>query len=378
MELDAEFAVVGLGAIGSAALWRLAARGEDVIGIEQFAIGHNQGSSHGETRLFRTLCMEAPELVTVARRSQELLRELEKDSASELLRLSGGLFIGTPESDVIDGVVKAADAHGVALERLSRQELLDRFPQHENLDPRDIGLWDPESGAVRPEASIVAAVDAARSAGAQVIAQTAVTDIKFDDSGALVVTPARTFRVGKVIVSTGAWLSKFVPSMPLNPLRTPMTWFAPKPDATASFDLESFPIFVRAVANGDRLWGHGAVFGHAAKIGPEDSPEYDTVDADHVDRGVSDRDWKHISGLLDNYIPQLDSTPSRTTTCMITRSPDMQFQIGPLASEPRLYVAGGDSGHAFKHATGLGEYIAQQLTGETPYVDLSFTDPNRF
>ncbi|MBN9631822.1 MAG: FAD-dependent oxidoreductase, partial [Actinobacteria bacterium] len=121
--LDADVAVVGLGAIGSAALWRLADRGVDVIGFEQFPIGHRSGSSHGETRLFRTLTLEAPALVDVARRSQELLRELERSSGEELLRLSGGLMIGTPESDVISGVVRAAETHGVAVETIARAEL---------------------------------------------------------------------------------------------------------------------------------------------------------------------------------------------------------------------------------------------------------------
>lgn len=388
-ELDAEIAVVGLGAMGSAALWRLAARGVSVIGFEQFAIGHAQGSSHGETRLFRTLCLEHPSLVDVARRSRELLRELEEFSGEELLRLSGGLMIGSPQSAVIAGVRRAADTHGVAVEELCAQQIASRFPQHADLQPDDIGIWDPEAGVVRPEASIEAAIGAAKAAGAQVYDRTAVTGIDFaaesgdgesasDGGGPVeIVTPTRTFRVGRVIVATGAWLAKFVPTLPLAPLRTPMTWFEPKTDAGA-YDLEDFPVFIREVPGGQVIWGHGAVFEHGAKIGPEDDPNFRDVDADHVDRGISERDWSHVGGLVDHYLPGLDPTPSRTTTCMITRSPDMQFQLGALDSEPRLIVAGGDSGHAFKHATGIGEYLAQLATGESPYVDLSHTSPNRF
>ncbi len=375
--LDADVAVVGLGAIGSAALWRLADRGVDVIGFEQFPIGHRSGSSHGETRLFRTLTLEAPALVDVARRSQELLRELERSSGEELLRLSGGLMIGTPESDVISGVVRAAETHGVAVETIARAELANRYPQHHDLDPRDVGIWDPESGAVRPEASIRAAVDAARAAGAQVFDRTPVTAIEPNGDAVEIRTGGHRFRVARVVISAGAWLGKFVPTLPLAPLRTPMTWFEPKVQ-DGGFDLDMFPIFIRAVADGQRLWGHGAVFGHGVKIGPEDDPNYTPVDADDVDRSISERDWKHVGSLISHYLPGLDPAPSRITTCMITRSPDMQFQIGPLAAQPNVIVAGGDSGHAFKHATGLGEYIAQLVRRENPYVDLSFTDPNRF
>lgn len=375
--LDAEIAVVGLGAMGSAALWRLAARGVDVIGFEQFTIAHAQGSSHGETRLFRTLCLEHPALVDVARRSRELLRELERFGGEELLRLSGGLMIGRRDSTVISGVVRAAETHGTTVEELSAQEIARRFPQHAHLGPDDVGIWDQNAGVVRPEASIDAAIAAARREGGRVYDRTAVTAIEFADDCVEIVTAVRTFRVARVIVATGAWLSKFVPQLPLAPLRTPMTWFAARPDAGA-FDLAHFPVFIREVMPGQVLWGHGSVFDHGVKIGPEDDPNFRGVDADRVDRGISERDWSHVGGLVERYLPGLDPTPARTTTCMITRSPDMQFQLGPLDAEPRLIVAGGDSGHAFKHATGIGEYLAQIATGETPFVDLSHADPNRF
>jgi sarcosine oxidase len=286
-------------------------------------------------------------------------------------------MIGTPESDVIAGVTLAASTHGIAVEELSRRELIERFPQHQNLDPHDVGIWDPESGAVRPEASIVAAVAAAEQAGATVYGRTAVLDLASDSDGVLIRTSARSFRVGRVIIATGAWLSKFLPGQPLKPLRTPMTWFGPRVSAD-EFTLERFPIFIRAVTNGQRLWGHGAVFGHGVKIGPQDDPNYHLVDPDRIDRGISEVDWRHVGALIEDYVPGLNPRPTRTTTCMITLSPDMQFQLGPLRNEPRLIVAGGDSGHAFKHATGLGEYLAQLTVGEEPFVDLSFTDPNRF
>lgn len=377
MGLDAEVAVVGLGAMGSAALWRLAARGVDVIGFEQFPLGHDQGSSHGETRLFRTLCLEHPALVTVARTSHQLLRELEAGSGEELLTISGGLMLGAPDSTVIRGVRAAANAAGAPLETMSAAEVRERFPQHHDLDPTHVGLWDPDAGVVRPEASIVAAAGAARAAGARVVDRTAVTDISFADDAVHVRTNDHEFRAGRVIVSTGAWLAKMVPGLPLRPIRTPMTWFDPVEPST-DYDLARFPVFIREIDEQRVTWGHGAVFGHPVKIGPEDDPNYRQVDADRVDRTIGERDWAHVGQLVARFLPGLRPVPTRITTCMITRSPDMQFQLGPLAVEPRLIAAGGDSGHAFKHATGIGEYLAQLAVGERPYVDLGFTDPNRF
>src|ERR1700712_1995101 len=102
--LDAEFAVVGLGAMGSHALWRLASRGKSVLGFEQFQPGHVFGSTHGKTRLFRTLCLEHPGLVPMARRSLDLWRELEAETDSSIVRLCGLLNMGGADSAVIRGV----------------------------------------------------------------------------------------------------------------------------------------------------------------------------------------------------------------------------------------------------------------------------------
>src|SRR6516225_2540600 len=45
---SADLVVVGLGAVGSAALYQAAKQGARVIGIDRFTPPHDQGSSHGE------------------------------------------------------------------------------------------------------------------------------------------------------------------------------------------------------------------------------------------------------------------------------------------------------------------------------------------
>jgi len=126
------------------------------------------------------------------------------------------------------------------------------------------------------------------------------------------------------------------------------------------------------------LWGHGSGDGFGIKIGPEDDPNFGTIDPDAVDRYVSARDWELVSTLVARAFPGIEPVPARTTTCMITRSPDGQFQIGRPWNDPRLIVGGGGSGHAFKHAAGIGELIAQIACDEPTLVPTDFVDPNRF
>jgi sarcosine oxidase len=41
--------VLGLGGMGSSAAYELARRGRRVLGLEQYSLGHDRGSSHGQT-----------------------------------------------------------------------------------------------------------------------------------------------------------------------------------------------------------------------------------------------------------------------------------------------------------------------------------------
>jgi sarcosine oxidase len=109
-EFDADVAVVGLGAMGANALWRLTERGLRVIGIERFHPGHVLGSSHGKTRVFRVACLEHPNLVPLARRSRDLRAELQAASGAPVIRNTGAVMIGPESSEDIAGTLAAAAA----------------------------------------------------------------------------------------------------------------------------------------------------------------------------------------------------------------------------------------------------------------------------
>lgn len=375
---DADVAVVGLGAMGAHAAWRLAQRGVRVIGIERFSPGHDRGSSHGQTRLFRVACLEHPSLATMARRSRDLWAELQAQSADPILETTGGVMIGPEDSDVITGTLAAAAAHDLPVERLTREQLAERFPQHQHLDVGTVGVWDPEAGVAHPETAIITAVAAARAAGAEIYTDAQVTAIDLLDGGAVVCTAARSFTVGQVVVTTGAWLDKLVPALELDPTRTPMTWFEPANPDDDSFNLEKFPVFIRAVDQENWIWGHGAAASSGVKVGPDRDGNFVAVDPDRIDRDIKAKDYALVSELVSKALPGLNPIPTRVITCMVTHSRDDQFIIGRPCGDSRLVVGGGGSGHAFKHASGIGELIAQIVTAERTYVDTAFVNPDRF
>lgn len=374
--------MVGLGAWGSQALWRLAARGVDVIGIERFGIGHAMGSSHGATRLFRVACMEHPGLVPIAQRARDLWYELGDLTGQTLLRQTGGMMTGPEDGPVISGTLAAARGAGLDVEILDRDTLAARLPAYAGLADDHIGVWDPAAGITYPEAGVQAAVSAAKQAGAEVLTDTEVTAITPDGTGVTITTATGTVRADQVIVSAGPWMRTFS-DLPLVTRRIPMFWFTgPDPADTAPggrFDLDAFPVFIRELADGNVLWGHGASESYAVKVGLERQGRTaaTSIDPDTVDRVVHPEDHDVLSAEISQAFPGLGPQPADSVVCMFTDSPDGQFIIGRPADQPRIVIATGDSGHGYKHAPAIGDLLAQLALDEPPSTDLTFTSPTR-
>jgi len=108
--------VLGLGAMGSAAAQHLAERGARVLGIEQFTAAHDKGSSHGGSRMIRQAYFESPDYIPLVLRAYELWRRVERDTETRLLRITGGLNIGSRYGDLVKRTVAASERHSIPFE----------------------------------------------------------------------------------------------------------------------------------------------------------------------------------------------------------------------------------------------------------------------
>lgn len=377
MTFDAEVAVVGLGAWGSATLWRLAQRGVAVVGIERFGLGHAFGSSHGGSRMFRVACLEHPGLVPLAQRSARLWHDLETASGVHLFEPTGGLLIGPENGPVVAGTLAAARAHDLPVRRLDAAELRATHPRHAGVPDDHAAVFERAAGLLRPEAAIRAAVQVATAHGARVLLHTGVHAIRPDQDGVVVRTAAADLRVGQVVVTAGGWLPELLPRFPVEVVRTPTTWF--RPEDPAEFSLDRFPVFLRELSGGAALFGHGIDTTGEVKLGMEDRAGSPAVpDADSLDRSVGEPDWAALCGILPGLVPGLGPRPSRAEAGLFTRTPDGQFLLGRVPGSRRVVVGGGCGNHGFKHATGIGEVLADLVLDEAPSVDVAFADPGRF
>ena len=206
-----------------------------------------------------------------------------------------------------------------------------------------------------------------------------VTGIQAGRDGVTVATPTVQFRASQVVVAAGAWLGALVPGLPLSPRRTPQYWFRPRDPSSDAFTIAKFPAFIWQRGDGIGLWGHGSDEDFGIKIGHEGQPGEAGIDPEHMDRYIHlDSDIDDLARAVAKAFPGLDPRPAKVIPCLVTDSPDGQFLVGRLAGEPGVVVAGGDSGHGFKHAAGIGELLAQIVTGEPSCCPAGFMDPGRF
>jgi sarcosine oxidase len=206
----ADVAVIGLGAIGSMTLWRLAERGVAVHGYERFGIAHDRGASAGQTRRFSVQSQREPRFTPLAVEALGLWRELEEHTERELLRQTGGVILGPEGTPEIVSANASARDNGLPHEVLEAAALGPRFPHHV-VRAGDVGVTDPLAGFLRPEASVATAVDRASALGAAVSPYTEVVAVEPRETGVAVVTRGGEQTYERVVLAPGPWAGELVP-----------------------------------------------------------------------------------------------------------------------------------------------------------------------
>ena len=370
--------VVGLGAMGSSALWRLAMRGADVVGVEQFEPGHARGASHGQSRIIRTAYAEGAGYVPLALEAWRLWDELSAATGTELVRRTGGLMLAPAGSYGIDAPLASAKAHGLPYELLTADDLRRRFPQHV-VDDGTAGLYEENAGFLRAEEAVLAAVGQARAHGAQVLTSAPVARVNPGADRPSVELADGTVITGRhLVVAAGAWHRKLLSPMAskFTVVRRVFGWFGFRGGA---FEPSRFPVFLRGDAAWERAWyGVPSLDGKTMKVGIHIWPGID----EPVDPAVGGRepdplDAQRLSLIASEYLSGLDAQPGRMRACMYSNTADGDFLIGPVGGLPGVTVLGGFSGHGFKFAPVLGDIAADlALTGQTRW-DVGFLRADR-
>lgn len=353
--------VLGLGGVGSAALFHLAHCGHRVLGLDRFPGGHDRGSSHGETRVIRQAYFEHPDYVPLLRRSYELWHELEAVSGEPLFHQVGLLQVGPPDGMVVDGVLRAAALHDLPIETLSAAETERRFPGV-SVPAGSVGVVERNAGYLLVERCVLAHLAAARSAGAQVRHDCDVQGWDAGDRGIIIHTATERFTADRLVIAAGAWSSDLLKGLaiPLRVLRKHLHWFAGTPPEYRQ--AAGFPTFLFEVPQGI-FYGFPQINAAGLKVA-EHSGGTLITDPLADPRQPDPEDDARVRQFLRTCLPGVGPDRTGHAVCFYTLSPDEHFLIDRHPTSDRVVFAAGLSGHGFKFASVLGEVLADlALTG---------------
>ncbi|MFF2299634.1 FAD-dependent oxidoreductase [Arthrobacter sp. NPDC058127] len=374
--MDGKLAVIGLGSIGSMALWQASRLTDSVTGFEAQSPAHGRSAAGGDTRLFRMIYLGNPDLYPILERSRDLWAELEAETGHDILTRCGGLSIGTADGPYIRSLLETARTNGAAHEILTRGEMGELYPQH-NLRPDDIAVYDPNAGVLRTDRAVTAAVAAAQANGATVHTNTLVDSITETGDGVVITSGDKSWTFENVIVSSGGWSRRLMPDYlkaATETRRIFLTWFVAR-DA-AQFTPDRFPIFSR-IYEDRSMYGAPAVDGITVKA-TLDGRGAATPDPDGVPRELTTAEITETIETVSEFFPGLIPTIVRSDAFPDLFTEDRNPLVGRFSESSRIYCATGFSGGGFKNATGYGHIAACEALGKQTFEGLDFVRPERF
>ena len=360
--------VIGVGGMGSAAVYQLARRGLRTLGLEQFDIPHDRGSSHGTNRIIRLAYWEHPSYVPLLRRAYALWRELEHLAGERLLIVTGSIDAGPEGCRTVAGSLLSCELHHLPHETWTAAELHRRHPGY-RLSSDMAAVYQPDGGFVLSERAIVAYVLASQALGAEVHAREPVLRWEPDGDGIRVHTSRGAYAADRLVITAGPWAADVVPVLARAavPERQVLLWAQPlRPEY---FRLGAFPVFNMEAPEG-RFYGFPIYGVPGFKIGKYHHRGERTA-AGAVDREIHPEDEAVLREGIHRYFPDADGPVMAMKTCLFTNSPDEHFILDRLPDRPNVGVAAGFSGHGFKFCSVVGEIMADLVLDGTSRFDLS-------
>ena len=345
--------VVGVGGMGSAALYHLARRGKRVLGLERFDVPHDYGSSHGLTRIIRLGYFEHPDYVPLLRRAYELWRELEQEAGEQLLYVTGIVEGG---ERIYEGSLRSCLEHDLTHEAIDGREVGRRFPGY-RLPPDFPVVFQPDGGFVLPERCIVAHVSGAVAHGAVIRARERVLEWSGSGSGGVRLRTDRgVVEAERLVLTAGAW-SQDVARLPpglVRAVRQALAWF--QPSRPELFEPARLPVFNLAL-EGEHFYGFPAFGIPGFKLGRYDH-HGEGGDPESIDREPTLADEEPLRAFAERYFPDGAGPTVAVKTCLFEPSPDEHFIIDHHPESAHAVVGAGFSGHGFKFCSVVGEILA--------------------
>ncbi len=366
--------VIGLGCVGTAACAALARRGAEVIGLDQFGIGHTRGGSAHQSRAFRMAYAEHPGYIPLLRTAREQWMEINRGCGPGVFHETGGVYISREDASFAPQSIAAAQAHEIPHEVLDAPTIRRRWPVFDITDDM-IGLFEPLAGLVVPERALAAHASIARQAGADLRERVAVSTWRATAWGVEVETSNGKLDADRLVVCTGAWPKPIAGVQPLDmrPSRQVLAWFDAPPEAPV--DAADLPVWALELNDTSLLYGFprmpdlpGPQGFKAARHWP--GPTVDPDDREAM--AVREDDVMDVAPHVARWLPSAAGPATCVHTCLYANSPDGHFRIGRHPEHEQVSIVSCLSGHGFKFQPVLGDIAADLALESHTRADLAF------
>ena len=366
--------VIGAGAMGSAAAYYLARRGQRVLLLEQFEIDHRKGSSYGYSRIIR-YSYDRPEYVDLMKDTFPLWFALEDELDETIYHRTGGVDFGPAYDHSLRATIKSVEISGINHELFSAEEAQKRFPQFRFADGFQV-LYQPDSGFVAASSAVRGHIQLARRYGADVRDKTPVQNIKLTRDNVDVSAGGENCSASRLIVTAGSWAKALLKEtgldLPLAVLRCQLNFMAPAD--LGPFESGRCPIWIAHVSErfATSLYGIPSHDGSGFKIAFHGGPPVSSP-AD-IDYEPDASNVEALRPFMRAHIPDIASAPAQESRiCLYTRTPDEHFIVDRHPEHAHVAIGAGFSGHGFKFSTMIGKMLTDiALDGHTPHNDRLF------
>jgi monomeric sarcosine oxidase len=356
-------AVVGAGAFGGWTALHLLRSGARVTLVDAWGPGHSRASSGGETRVIR-FAYRSRIYVDMARRSAELWREASESWSQSLFTPSGVLFLyqkGPGSAFIEDARAHLADA-GIDHERLSVDQLGIRYPQID-LDNIAGGLYEPDAGYLLARRACQAVLEAfVREGGEYRVAAVRPGSVNGQTMTPIRLSNGDRLAADQYVFACGPWLGALFPDVLSDVLtvsRQEVFYFG-LPEGDRRYAAPDLPVWADF---GERLW-YGIPGAERRGFKIADDTRGPPLDPTNADRTASRAGAAAAMAYVARRFPGMRGAPLiEARVCQYTNTRDGDFIVDRHPAADNVWIAGGGSGHGFKHGPALGEMLAEQVLG---------------
>ncbi len=363
-----DIAIIGAGAMGSAATYHLSDSGLKILVLDKFTPPHAFGSSHGQTRIIREAYFENPLYVPLVQQAYVLWDKLASASGKKLFLKTGGLMLGHKDQKVFGGATHSAQQFGIACDLLDQAQLQRQFPVMKT-DASTVALLEKNAGVLFPEECIRAQLQLSANPFVDFHFHEPVVTLESKGDVVTIHTTQSTYTTRKVIISNGAWITALLPALqlPLKVKRQVLFWFACNAAAASQFQHGRFPVFIREYEAGKMFYGFPDL-GNGIKIAIHHRGQLTT--ADDLQRHVDAKEIQAITELV-NYYFNATLTCINATACMYTNTPDEHFIIDYHPDHKNIILVSACSGHGFKFSSAIGKILREMAMEEPLSFDVT-------